>query len=75
MKEITSKKTKKIQIITDETWDRIVAKGWKKRFIMIDMPEKKLKEVPIITKSEEIKVNVPEEILTKPIIKNLKKSR
>jgi len=55
MKRITGKKTKKDQIISDEVWDWIVAQGWKKRYAMEELPEKKLKEVPII-KPEEIKI-------------------
>ena len=54
MKEIISKKTKKVQIITDKDWDWIVAEGIKKRFTVRELPEKKLKEVPII-KPDEIK--------------------
>ena len=64
MKEITSKKTKKIQIIPDHTWDWIVAKGWKKRFTVHNMPEVKLKNIPIITKPKEIKI---EEVKAKKV--------
>ena len=55
MKEITSKRTGKIQIIPDETWENIIARGWTKKFIKKDIQERKFRE-PII---------IPPEIKTK----------
>lgn len=55
MKSITSIKTGKNQIVTDETWASIIERGWDKRFIMTTMIERKLTEVPIINKPEEVK--------------------
>ena len=55
MKSITSIKTGKEQIVTDETWNNIVARGWDKRFTMTTIVERKLAEVPIINKPEEVK--------------------
>ena len=54
MKEITSKKTGKIQIIPDYVWDEIVKRGWMRRYKMVTLVEKKL-NVPTITKPIEIK--------------------
>jgi hypothetical protein len=54
MKEIVSKKTGKIQIISDETWNQIIEKGLEKRFNVTEIKERKLKEVPVI-KPPEIK--------------------
>jgi hypothetical protein len=54
MKEIVSKKTGKIQIISDETWNQIIEKGLEKRFSVTEIKERKLKEVPVI-KPPEIK--------------------
>jgi len=48
MYEITSKQTGKIQIVTDEVWSDIIARGWAKRFTAVKMAERKLKDVPII---------------------------
>lgn len=48
MYEITSKQTGKIQIVQDEVWFDIVAREWSKRFTAVKLPERKLKEVPII---------------------------
>jgi adenine C2-methylase RlmN of 23S rRNA A2503 and tRNA A37 len=56
MKEIVSKKTGKIQIISDQIWDQIIEKGLEKRFTMTEIKERKLKDVPVIK---------PPEILTK----------
>lgn len=50
MKEITSVKTGKIQIISDEVWDNIVGRGWDKKYTVLDIPERKLREVPVIDK-------------------------
>ena len=52
MKEIVSKKTGKIQIISDETWEQIIEKGIEKRFIVTDIVERKLKEPPVIKPPE-----------------------
>lgn len=41
-KQITSKKTKKEQIVSDETWAGIVAMGRGPLFCVFDIPEKKL---------------------------------
>lgn len=54
MKEITSVKTGKIQIIPDEVWDDIVGRGWEKKFTVVSIPERKLKDVPIIDRPKEI---------------------
>lgn len=48
MKEITSKRSGKIQVITDETWESIVKQGIDKRFNVKDVYEKKLKTPPEI---------------------------
>lgn len=56
MKQITSKKTGKVQIITDEVWENILERGWEKKFEVENIPERTLKEVPKI---------VPVEIKTK----------
>lgn len=48
MYEITSKQTGKIQIVTEDIWNNIIARGWAKRFTAVKLPERKLKEVPII---------------------------
>ena len=56
MKEIVSKKTGKIQIISDFTWEQIVERGLEKRFTVAEIKEHKLKDVPLIK---------PPEILTK----------
>ena len=54
MKEIVSRKTGKIQIISDETWEQIIEKGMEKRFTMTEIRERKLRDVPVI-KPPEIK--------------------
>lgn len=59
MHELTSKKTGKIQIVSDEVWADVVARGWEKKYVHVQLPERKLKEVPII----------PTEIKTKTIKK------
>ena len=56
MKEITSIKTRKTQIIPDGVWDNIVALGWASRFEMKPMLERKLTQPQTIR---------PPEILTK----------
>lgn len=48
MHEIISKKTGKIQIVSDEVWDNIIARGWDKKYNHVVLPERKLKDVPII---------------------------
>ncbi len=48
MKEITSRKTKKVQFVTEKEWENIVKRGWADRFTKKDMPERKLREVPIL---------------------------
>jgi hypothetical protein len=55
MKEITSKKTGKVQIISEETWKNIVSRGWAKKFIAVDIPPRVLK-APMIIKPKEIKI-------------------
>jgi hypothetical protein len=41
-KEITSKLTGKVQIISDETWRGIQTQGWAKKYRVRDIPEKKI---------------------------------
>lgn len=60
MHEITSKKTGKIQIVSDEVWDNIVARGWSKKYDHNIIKEHKLRDVPII----------PAEVKTKTVKKN-----
>ncbi|HZK62396.1 MAG TPA: hypothetical protein VFC41_09975 [Anaerovoracaceae bacterium] len=60
MIEITSKKTGKIQIVTNDQWLAIIEKGWAARFTIKPIAERKLKDVPIIppeikTKTTKIK--------------------
>lgn len=62
MKEITSKKTGKIQIISEDTWDEIVEKGWEKKFKVIDIPARTLKDVPKIERPIEIKTKTKKKI-------------
>ena len=52
--EITSKKTKKVQVVEETTWKDIVARDWAKRFTVVEMMEKKLKPVPTIEKPVEL---------------------
>ncbi len=40
MKEITSKKTKHVQVISDETWMQVIEKGWENRYTVVDIPGK-----------------------------------
>jgi hypothetical protein len=73
MKEITSVRLGKKQIITEDVWDSIVERGWKKLFRVVQVPERKLSNVPIIIQSPEIKVvkaEIPKEVKTKTIKKN-----
>jgi hypothetical protein len=73
MKEITSIRLGKKQIITEDVWDSIVERGWKKLFRVVQVPERKLSNVPIIIQSPEIKVvkaEIPKEVKTKTIKKN-----
>jgi hypothetical protein len=68
MKEITSKKTGKKEIVSDYIWDNIVSRGWAKKFKTSDVPERKLIEVPLIIEPPEIKIiraERPAEIRTK----------
>jgi len=51
MKEITSKKTGHMQIISEKVWEWICNRRMQNKYKVRDIPEKKLKEVPIITKS------------------------
>lgn len=46
--EITSKKSSKIQIITDDDREKILELGIEKRFNWNEIKERKLREVPII---------------------------
>lgn len=60
MKEITSRAFKaqgldKTQVVSNDVWDWIVGQGWKSKYDVVDMPERKLKEVPVIIKPPEIK--------------------
>lgn len=55
MWEITSKKTGKTQIVSDEVRTSIIARGWAKRFEWFKVPERELKKVPIIP--PEVKTN------------------
>lgn len=49
-KEITSKKTKNTQIVSDDVWDRLVASGASKKYTMVTIPERKLPRIePLIT--------------------------
>ena len=48
MHEIISKKTGKIEIVSDEVWADVVARGWAKKYNHTELPERKLREVPII---------------------------
>ena len=52
--EITSKRTKKVQVVDETTWKDIVARDWAKRFTVVEMMEKKLKPVPVIDRPIEI---------------------
>lgn len=45
MKEITSKRTGKVQIVTNETWNNIVSRGWAGRFTMLEIT-KIIKNIP-----------------------------
>jgi len=42
MKEITSVKTGKIQIINNDVWADIVARGWARKYKVKDIVQKKL---------------------------------
>jgi hypothetical protein len=44
MKEITSKKTKHTQVISDESWMWLVANGRDNRYTVVDIPEKIIKK-------------------------------
>lgn len=46
MKQIISKRTGKIQIVSEATYDNIVARGWHKRYEVTDLPEVRLKNIP-----------------------------
>lgn len=59
MHEITSKKTGHIEIVSDEVWADVVARGWEKKYNHNILKEHKLREVPII----------PAEIKTKTVKK------
>lgn len=47
MKEIISKKNKKVQFVNEEEWKQIVKLGWADRFKVRDVAERKLK-VPVM---------------------------
>jgi hypothetical protein len=53
MKAITSKKTLKEQIITEDQWKDIVARGWRARYNVRDIPNKPLKIVPSVVEKPE----------------------
>jgi hypothetical protein len=57
MKEITNRKTKNTEFVTDQVWASIVARGWAHRFTKKDMPERKL-NVPVLPPME-VKVTKP----------------
>ena len=61
MKEITSKKTGHVEIVTEEVYADIVARGWAKKYTVDEVVERKLKEVPKI---------IPPEVQTKTKNKN-----
>ena len=61
MKELTSKLTGHSEIVTEEVYANIVARGWAKRYIVTEVIERKLKEVPKI---------IPAEVQTKTKNKN-----
>jgi len=46
MKEITSKKTKLVQVVSDKTWEWITRQGWSHRFTVRQLPERPLKDTP-----------------------------
>ena len=51
MKELTSKKTGKAQIVSDEVWENIVKRGWTAKYTVKDIQPKKLNTVtPIVIK-------------------------
>lgn len=50
MRELISKRTGKVQIVNDETWTDIVARGWAKRFKVTELPIRELKDVPLVEK-------------------------
>jgi hypothetical protein len=47
MKELTSKKTKHVQIVDDEVYRQLVSKGMIDRFNIVDIPARILKDKPI----------------------------
>lgn len=61
-KLIISKKTKKEQFVSDEDWQRILAKGWGSRFTATDIYETKLNKPPLIMPA---KPNETKEIIKK----------
>ena len=61
MKELTSKLTGRVEIVTEEVYANIVARGWAKRYTVTELVERKLKEVPKI---------IPAEVQTKTKNKN-----
>ena len=52
MKEITSIATRKVQIVTEETWNDIVKRNWASRFSVREIPERKFIQVPKILPTE-----------------------
>lgn len=58
-KEITSKRTGKIQFVTEEEWENIVSRGWDKRFKVRDLPVKKLPKVEMLPPKEVVKDKPP----------------
>jgi len=53
MKEITSRAFKaqgiiKTQVVSEEVWANIVARGWARKYDVVDMPERKLRDMPVI---------------------------
>lgn len=54
MKEITSKLTGKVQIISDDTWDELKRNGRASRYKMRNMPKIDLKKPVIIPEKKVI---------------------
>jgi hypothetical protein len=60
MKEITSKKTGRIQIVSEETWGKIIYLGWEKKYKVRDLVSRTIRDIPQIPGEIEIKkINKP----------------
>lgn len=55
MKEITSKLTGLIQVVTDDTWEWIVKTGRKIKYKVHDLPSRPLKDVPPVIEKTKTK--------------------